>query len=472
MNKRHMRLLRTAVVVLLAVALISLGALGEGVIWNTLDDPEFGHYQLLTIADMTPYVFMPTGAGSADQDDFMSVPDMAKAYGGDLRINAAINAGIFYNNGTPEQYCFNYREADGVVIAGGVVLKSEEPLDHTGCDILVIDEYGQMGWTDYYADADALARGYGYYYDIYGRPVVGRRIISAVTGFVPVVIGGVNQYDPEDTDLSGYHNYVGHYSGKAPRQIIGVRKDGTYLIMTSNDGWTLDDAAKVALKHRCVFAYNLDGGGSAQTLRGRVETGAYEIDPVYLNEQSPRCVPTYLIFTDSDAPVSATPERLDVTLTSDAPLRAGCSLSDVCSRLHVEELIVNANGKTSARVLQSALTHGAEPIEHVVIGGRTKRGETVTAADLSDRTRFPVRMTSQSPSGNLYYTKSESEQVDSIFYNGNTRPDGKYYDYSTGYTLSVEGDLSAPGEVTVTVMYAAVSGQPPLTASIAISVAE
>ena len=49
----------------------------------------------------------------------------------------------------------------------------------------IADEDGNVGWTDFYADADALARGNGYYYDIHGNKVTGKKIVSAVTGFVP-----------------------------------------------------------------------------------------------------------------------------------------------------------------------------------------------------------------------------------------------------------------------------------------------
>lgn len=413
------------------------------VVYRSLNDPALGSYACVTVTGLTPYVFSPEGAGSADAGDYTNVLAMAELYGEELGIVAAINGGIFYNAGTDTQYCFYYKEADGVVIADGVVLKSTESIDHTECDILVIDEDGGVGWADYYADADALAAGTGRYYDMYGNIVTGKKILSAVTGFVPIVIAGVSVYDPADELLSGYDNYVGHYGQSAVRQVFGVRDDGTCVILTNTSGWTLADAADVAVAQGCVFAYNLDGGGSAETVLAYHTDDGYNVSDLHSQTRGTRSMPTFLVFTASDrAPVSAVPWGLEAQL-DEIRFSAGTELGDIARRLTVWELFDNADGGQSRRILYSrqGVDNTDVPVEHVVIGGASGFEQT------------EEKKQSVSPNGWLYYVKTDSDTALSLRNNANTRANGAYYDYSTGYTLTTDDDLTTPGAKTIRLSY-------------------
>lgn len=424
-----------------------------------------GTYTYVNVSDRTPYVYTPTGAGSSTSSDFTNVLGMAEEYGEDNGIIVAINSGIFYNWGTTEQYCFNYKEADGVVISNGVVLKSTESIDHTECDILVIDSDGNVGWAPYYADADGLAAGTETWYDIYGNETTGK-IVSAVTGFVPVLVNSATVYDAADSaGTYGYDNYVGHYTQSAVRQIFGVKADGTDVILSGT--WTLATAASAALEEGCVFAYNLDGGGSAETVIGGSNTvigNSDNADDYYaydLVEQSKgtRPLPTYIVFTASDeAPVSADADTISAEI-SETSYKTTVELEDLIENLTVTESYKNANGNTSSRTIYSRQgIDTSATLTNVVLGGATTL-DTCT-----------VRKTSTAPNGTLYYTKSDSDITTSLKNNSNTRQSENYYDYSTGYTLFTGDDLTTKGTKTITVSYSPGGGLAALTDTFEITV--
>ncbi|WP_418836941.1 phosphodiester glycosidase family protein, partial [Phascolarctobacterium faecium] len=58
--------------------------------------------------------------------------------------------------------------------------------------------------------------------------------------------------------------------GRAPRTAIGVKKDGTVVILvadgrrTNSVGMTLDEVARYMIKLGAVSALNFDGGGSSE----------------------------------------------------------------------------------------------------------------------------------------------------------------------------------------------------------------
>lgn len=433
------------------------------------NDAENGvDYNYVTVSGLTPHVFVPVVTGSGSKTDFQNVSGMMETYGKANNIVAAINAGIFYNAGAAKQYCFNFKEPDGVTISNGVVLKSTESIDHTQCDILVFDEDGNIGWTDYYADADELVAGKGYYYDIHGNKVTGRKIVSAVTGFVPIVVDGESVYDPNDTVLNGFHNYVGHYMGqKTSRQIIGVKADGSYGILTNKrvfypaaKGWNMQDAANIAVAEGFVFAYSLDGGGSAETVLASGSGDSYSVQTLYAQSTGVRELPTYIVFTSNNiAPVSATPDSISMT-TSATTFTCGVTLNDIKEKLAVTETLTTASGKTAERkVFSRQGVDMSKTLEHTIIGG---------AAVIQD---CSVKKTSSSPNGTLYYEKTDTETNDiSLKNNSNSRQSNKYYDYSTGYTLSTADDLNTPGEKTITVSYTPGNGYAPLTGTVSITV--
>ena len=91
-------------------------------------------------------------------------------------------------------------------------------------------------------------------------------------------------------------------SGREPRTVMGVRKDGTAVIVECDGrqssisaGMTLAEAAQLMLSHGCTDVINLDGGGSS------VITASYPgLDSTVISSPSdgaPRAGATYLLFT-------------------------------------------------------------------------------------------------------------------------------------------------------------------------------
>ena len=428
-----------------------------------------------------PAVFVPNGAG-CEPTEVLSVADMARRYGEEQGIVAASNAGIFFDTMREEIYCSAGKNPDGVLIAGGVVLRSGESLDHSECTVLVIDEQGNPGWADYYADADALAAGTGQWYDIYGKPATGR-IVSAVTGFVPILVGGADVYDPEDEALHGYANYVDHYTLPAARQIFGATAEGETMVFAGGADWTLSDAARAALALGCVFAYCLDGGDSVETVAVREEgaEGSYAVNTLARSTPLPNRVPTYLVFTHTgQAPFSAAPMYLvaelpwytpdgfppaadkptpsDVAgaeLPDGADFPVGVTLREIAAAIVVTETLENADGRLSRRQVYSA--QGREP--GVLLHAVASR-ESYAAGN-------SLRITS-TPLGSLYYEKTADDQTWCLNMNDNTRLDGRYYDYSTGFTVETLDDLGTPGDKLLLVSYVPGGGMSPLTAQLPI----
>ena len=181
----------------------------------------------------------------------------------------AINGGIFHNSTKP----------DGMVIENGVVLQNESSTSHIGCRPLTIDQNGTLGFAEADANANTLAEN---------------GIVSAVSGFMPIVI------DYEAVPQSEWNN-VDHYTGNAQRQIIGQWGCGDYAIITcegrsnhNSDGWTIMEAQQICIKHGLKFAYNLDGGGSTETM-----LGFKHINTIY-DGTNGRKVPTFIVFNGKD----------------------------------------------------------------------------------------------------------------------------------------------------------------------------
>lgn len=391
-----------------------------------ISDSKNGSYTMTAISGYTPYVFMPTGVTTETPEDVMNVATMMQSYGEQNRFVLAVNSGIFYASEEGRWYGFNHKEADGPVICNGVVLKSAESVDHTECTVLVVDETGAIGYAPFDTDADALAAGTATWYDIHGEPVTGKRIVSAVTGFVPIVINGKHVYSSKDKLLHGYMNYVGHYTNSATRQVLGVKEDGTILFFTDDDGWTLLEAARVAINQGCVFAYNLDGGRSAQTVLGNETEAGYEVKTVVGKGTEARTVPTYIVFTaDNCMPVSADPIGWETEIIGKP---AAYSAGVLASCLSVRITYLNANGNLSCRTLITSAAAESGPIQHKTWGGSAEY----------DKCR--VLHSSETIGGVLICTMTDEESRGCIKVNRNTRQDGKYYDYSTGYTMELSQD--------------------------------
>lgn len=209
-----------------------------------------------------PFVYAPNGAGAGTKTTY----DLSTSEGWYL----AINSGIF--NTTTKQ-------PDGIVIQNGVVLKNTPASTHPQSKPLTIDRNGNLGYAAYDADATELAAS---------------GIVSAVCGFMPIVIDYEAVPDIE-------WNSVSHYTENAQRQIVGQWGCGDYAIITcegrgahNSDGWTMKEAQQICLKHGLKFAYNLDGGGSTETM-----LGLKHVNTIYEGTTG-RVVPTFIVFNGKD----------------------------------------------------------------------------------------------------------------------------------------------------------------------------
>ena len=500
--------------------------------YTVAEDPTYGAYTIVESKGYTPFVYIPASNGSltADKivDDMATLASDLSTYGAANNILAASNAGIFYNwnerNGYGYEYCYAQWEPDGVVIANGVVIKSTESIDHTECDPLIITAGGQVGWADYFVDADALVAGKAYYYDINGNKVLQSEsdpstyVVSAVTGFVPILVGGEVLYDETDDNLTddkvfGLDNYVGHYAGAAARTVFAANEEG-YAIICANG--SVKQLAELAKNLGYTFAYNLDGGRSVALYVGEDTDGNGIIDPetdAFTNsytelKASSRKDPTYIVFTSTNqAPVSATPKDL-VAEYDGATLDAGIDIYDLSEHLIIIEVLTNAAGNDDfRRVYSLAALKDTDPIQHSIdkfssqSSGAAPQGQApqgqagqATPQGQASQTQQQGQMpqggqgqaapqggfggqsmtvnndgsvkTSTSPAGTLYYTKADGVDYDCdgnadkdeiascARANSNNRSDNNYYDYSTGYTLSTTDNLSTAGEKTITVSYA------------------
>ena len=214
-------------------------------------------------SEQYPFVYAPNGAGSGDKSTLELMQDEAWML--------AINAGIFdVTHCTP----------DGVTIQNGTVVKNAVSAVHPQCKPLTIDADGNLGYAAYDADASTL---------------VSQGIVSAVCGFIPIII----DYGPVP---QSEWNAVSHYTENAQRQIIGQFGNGDYAIVTcegrgfnNSDGWTLAEAQTICQKIGLKFAYNLDGGGSTETMIGK-----YPVNLVY-ERGTGRKVPTFIVFNGKDS---------------------------------------------------------------------------------------------------------------------------------------------------------------------------
>ncbi|MBO4717769.1 MAG: phosphodiester glycosidase family protein [Spirochaetales bacterium] len=533
------RILTIALLLALAVSAVFAQSITEvkeeqpkSLTYTVAEDPTYGAYTIVESKGYTPFVYIPASNGSltADKivDDMATLASDLSTYGAANNILAASNAGIFYNwnerNGYGYEYCYAQWEPDGVVIANGVVIKSTESIDHTECDPLIITAGGQVGWADYFVDADALVAGKAYYYDINGNKVLQSEsdpstyVVSAVTGFVPILVGGEVLYDETDDNLTddkvfGLDNYVGHYAGAAARTVFAANEEG-YAIICANG--SVKQLAELAKNLGYTFAYNLDGGRSVALYVGEDTDGNGVIDPetdAFTNsytelKASSRKDPTYIVFTSTNqAPVSATPKDL-VAEYDGATLDAGIDIYDLSEHLIVIEVLTNAAGNDDfRRVYSLAALKDTDPIQHSIDKfssqssgaapqGQAPQGQAGQATPQGQASQGQQQgqmpqggqgqaapqggfggqsmtvnndgsvKTSTSPAGTLYYTKADGVDYDGdgkadkdeiascARANSNNRSDNNYYDYSTGYTLSTTDNLSTAGEKTITVSYA------------------
>lgn len=211
-----------------------------------------------------PFVFAPNGADAGTYSTY----DMAHQYG----FSLSINSGIFNTTN---------KKPDGIVIEKGVSIQNSPSSTHTDCYPLTIDSNGDLGYAAPDADTAQL---------------ISSGIVSAVCGFCPIIIN----YENADNVIT--FPSISHFAQNAQRQIIGQFGNGDYAIVTCegrsydhSDGWTIAEAQTICKDIGLKYAYNLDGGGSTETM-----LGLKHFNTIYEN-QTGRIVPTFIIFNGSTA---------------------------------------------------------------------------------------------------------------------------------------------------------------------------
>ena len=237
------------------------------------DDTTDTQYQVIRVyknkldgSKQFPFVIAPNGSGACTESTYT----MNNRYG----FKLAINSGIFdMSTGKP----------DGIVIQNGKIIQDKPTVTYSGCRPLTIDTDGDLSYEES---------------DVSAAQMVMDGVVSSVCAFMPIIV------DYEKFPQSKW-NAVNHYNGSAQRQIIGQYGNGDYCIITSEGrgfdssvGWTIAQAQDICVHLGLKFAYNLDGGGSTETMiLHRQSNMVYEGD-------TGRSVPVFIVFTgDTSCPM-------------------------------------------------------------------------------------------------------------------------------------------------------------------------
>lgn len=211
-----------------------------------------------------PFVYAPNGTGVRT----LSTLEMNEQCG----FYAAINGGIF----NTQSELGPLDVPLGILIQNGVVLQSGPSGTYTERRVLTIDSTGVLACVANDANTSTL---------------IANGVVSAVCGFGSIIENFV------DADTS----YMPNVSDEAQRQIIGQFENGDYCILTcegrgydNSDGWTIPEAQTICKNIGLKFAYNLDGGGSTETVIGNEQ-----INTIYEGTYG-RKVPTYIVFNGAD----------------------------------------------------------------------------------------------------------------------------------------------------------------------------
>lgn len=162
----------------------------------------------------------------------------------------------------------------GILIQNGVVIQDTQ----TSFRPLVVSQTGDL----YSVNPDTTAAS-----------LVASGIKSALCAFGPIV---------EDYVAVSQESYPHiNWSANAQRQIIGQFSNGDYAIITcegrgydNSIGWTIPQAQSLCTSLNLKFAYNLDGGGSTETVVGKKQ-----LNTIYENTTG-RTVCSFIIFNGTD----------------------------------------------------------------------------------------------------------------------------------------------------------------------------
>lgn len=170
----------------------------------------------------------------------------------------------------------------GTVIQNSVVLQqgASGNYNSTMDVVLTINSNGRLGYADPLDSASGL---------------VSNGIVSAVTGFVPILSGYENIEDVVD----GTPEWIGYIDREddTQHQIIGQYDNGDYAIITTEardyqggNWFTVKQAQTLCKQLGLKDAFMLDGGGSTETV-----VGQRQLNPFYDNTLG-RVNPTFIVF--------------------------------------------------------------------------------------------------------------------------------------------------------------------------------
>ena len=171
----------------------------------------------------------------------------------------------------------------GKLVENGQVIQD----NNTPYGVLVIDGNGDLSVAESGTSAADL---------------VSAGAVSVLTAFGPIIV------DYEATAEADYPN-SNNWSQNAQRQIIGQFANGDYAIITSEGrdydnsvGWTIPQAQALCRQLNLKFAFNLDGGGSTETVVGKKQ-----LNTIYENATG-RTVCSFIVFNGTDEYVARNEE--------------------------------------------------------------------------------------------------------------------------------------------------------------------
>lgn len=145
----------------------------------------------------------------------------------------------------------------GLTIQNSVLITDTPSSLHQGALPLTINNQGDL----WYTEADTTGKGSTY---------ISQGVVSAVCGFFPIVVNNT-AFDYPDVSGTSESDWQ-----RAQRQVIGQFANGDYIFIVSqgrgydnSQGFTMEELQELCISLGIKFAYNLDGGGSVQTVLGR-----------------------------------------------------------------------------------------------------------------------------------------------------------------------------------------------------------
>lgn len=175
---------------------------------------------------------------------------------------------------------------EGPAIENSAVYRDANPYYQTKGYILTIDQNGDLGFKEDGQAGDAAA-------------LVQQGIVSAFYSFSPLIVNYENYDYPTDIKDTDNHNWE-----IAQKQIIGQFGNGDYFVLTSEGrgfdnsvGFTVKQVQALCKSLGLKFAFELDGGGSTQTILGRKRVNHCFYDN---NGQTERVVPGFIVFNGTN----------------------------------------------------------------------------------------------------------------------------------------------------------------------------